>query len=114
MIGHRCLWAREAAEGETEEPVAVGARLPRSGGDAFLRFPITGTKPASERPAIEILATEKRPEELGSHLRLWIILDGCNEDIVGRPYHLQPGPPLGRFSSAFFPPVMRTRGVGRL
>jgi len=54
-------------------------------------------------------------------MRLWIILDEYNQDIVGRSFHLEPEPPLGRFSKAFFLPLMKefiarragTRGVNR-
>jgi len=54
-------------------------------------------------------------------MRLWIILDEYNQDIVGRSFHLEPEPPLGRFSKAFFLPLMKefiarragARGVNR-
>jgi len=54
-------------------------------------------------------------------MRLWIILDEYNQDIVGQSFYLEPEPPLGRFSKAFFLPLMKefiarratTRGVNR-
>lgn len=125
VIRYPYLWAREAAQGETEgrklRPAVVGVRLPRREGDALLLFPITSTQPGSERFAVEIPDTEKRRAGLESHLRLWIILDDYNEDVIGRSFYLEPEPPLGRFSKAFFLPVMRNfvarrrraRGVNR-
>jgi hypothetical protein len=38
---------------------------------------------------------------------LWIILDEFNEDAIGRSFRLEPEPPLGRFSRAFFLPLLR-------
>jgi len=40
-------------------------------------------------------------------LRLWIILDEFNSDIIGRSFYLEPEPPMGRFSKAFFLPILR-------
>jgi hypothetical protein len=37
----------------------------------------------------------------------WLILDEFNEDAIGRSFYLEPDPPLGRFSRAFFLPLMR-------
>jgi hypothetical protein len=64
---------------------------------------------------------EKRRAGLNSTLQLWIILDEYNQDTIGQPFYLEPQPPLGRFSKAFFLPLMRefiarranTRGVNR-
>jgi hypothetical protein len=54
-------------------------------------------------------------------LRLWIILDEYNQDIVGQSFYLEPKPQLGRLSKAFFLPLMKefiarrssSRGVNR-
>lgn len=40
-------------------------------------------------------------------MRLWIILDEFNTDRVGRSFYLEPDPPIGRFSKAFFLPLLR-------
>jgi hypothetical protein len=61
---------------------------------------------------------EKRRAWLDATVRLWIILD---EYIVGQSFYLEPEPPLGRFSKAFFLPLMKefisrragARGVNR-
>lgn len=111
VIRYPYLWAREAAQGETEgrkaRPVTVGVRLPRPTGDALVLFPITTKTPEAGRFAIEIPDTEKRRAGLDARLRLWIVLDDYNEDIIGRSFYLEPEPPLGRCSKAFFLPVVQ-------
>jgi hypothetical protein len=64
---------------------------------------------------------EKRRTGLDATLRLRIIVDEYNQDIVGRSFYLEPEPPLGRYSKAFFLPLMKefisrragTRGANR-
>lgn len=120
------LWVREAKRGETEgrksRPVAVGVRIARPGGeDVLVLFPITSQSPSPDRFAAEIPEMEKRRAGLDVSLRLWIILDEYNQDIIGRSFYLEPEPPLGRFSKAFFLPLMKSfiarranvRGVNR-
>ena len=120
------LWANEAQRGETEgrksRQVAIGVRMAKpEGDDVLLLFPITSKAPERGRFAVEIPETEKRRAGLDGDMRLWIILNEYNLDIVGRSFYLEPEPPLGRFSKAFFLPVMRefiarrsrTRGVNR-
>ncbi len=106
------LWAREAAHGETEgrkpRPVTVGVRIPKpKGDDVLVLFPITSQEPARDRFAAEIPDTEKRRAGLDGTLRLWIILDEYNQDVIGRSFYLEPEPPLGYFSKAFFLPLLR-------
>lgn len=121
------LWVREAEPGETEgrklRPVAVGVRIARpKGEDLLLLFPITSQPPVPDRFATEIPETEKRRAGLDVAMRLWIILDEYNQDVIGRSFYLEPEPPLGRFSKAFFLPLMkefiarraRARGINRL
>lgn len=120
------LWAREAERGETEgrkhRPVAVGVRISRPRGeDLLVLFPITSQPPAPDRLAVELPDTEKRRAGLDAMIRLWLVLDEYNQDVVGQSFYLEPEPPLGRFSKAFFLPVMKefiarragTRGVNR-
>ena len=120
------LWVREAECGETEgrkpRPVAVGVRIARpKGEDVLVLFPITSQPPSSDRFAAEIPEMEKRRAGLDSTLRLWIILDEYNQDTIGRSFYLEPEPPIGRFSKAFFLPLMKefiarrgdTHGVNR-
>ena len=111
VVRYPYLWAREARRGETEgrksRPVAVGVRLARADGDLILFFPITTKEPGPERFAAEVPIIEKQRAGLDRDLRLWIILDEYNSDVVGRSFYLEPDPPIGRFSKAFFLPLMR-------
>ncbi len=111
VIRYPYLWAREAHKGETEgrkeRPVAVGVRLPRPDGDLVLFFPISTKQPEPARFSAEIPAIEKRRAGLDTDLRLWIILDEFNTDRFGRSFYLEPDPPIGRFSKAFFLPLLR-------
>ncbi len=70
-------------------------------------FPITSKEPARGRFAAEIPDTEKRRAGLDGALRLWIVLDEYNQDVIGRSFYLEPEPPLGYFSKAFFLPLLR-------
>jgi len=111
VIRYPYLWARQARKGETEgrkdRPVAVGVRLARPDGDLVLFFPITTKQPEQARFAAEIPAIETRRAGLDADQRLWIILDEFNTDIVGRSFYIEPEPPIGRFSKAFFLPLLR-------
>ena len=108
VIRYPYLWVREAKRGETEgrkgRPVAVGVRLQRSGGDLLLLFPITSQHPEPGGFAVEIPDIEKRRAGLEVALRLWIVFDEYNTDVIGQSYYLEPDPPIGRFSKAFFLP----------
>jgi len=72
-----------------------------------LFFPITTKQPEKGRFAAEIPTIEKRRAGLDTDLRLWIILDEYNTDIVGQSFYLESEPPIGRFSKAFFLPLLR-------
>jgi hypothetical protein len=58
--------------------------------------------------AVEVPETERRRAGLDGSVRLWIILDEYNQDIIGQSFYLEPEPSLGRFSKAFFLPVLKT------
>ena len=111
VIRYPYLWAREAGRGETEgrkdRPVAVGVRMPRPDGDLVLFFPITTKQPEASRFAAEVPTIEKRRAGLDADRRLWIIFDEFNTDIIGNSFYLEPEPLLGRFSKAFFLPLLR-------
>ena len=112
VVRFHYLWARQAAHGETEgrkfRPVAVGVRIPKpEGEDVLVLFPITSQQPAPERFAAEIPDTEKRRAGLDGAMRLWLILDEYNQDVIGRSFYLEPEPPLGYFSKAFFLPLLQ-------
>ena len=126
VIRYAYLWARQADQGETEgrksRPVVVGVRLARpKGDDVILLFPITSQEPSRSRFAAEIPAIEKRRGGLASELRLWLVLDEYNQDVIGRSFYLEPGPKIGQFSKAFLLPLLQAaiarreqfRGVNR-
>ena len=50
---------------------------------------------------------EKRRAGLDAGIRLWIVLDEYNQDVVGRSFYLEPEPPLGYFGKAFFLPLLQ-------
>lgn len=81
--------------------------MPRPSGDIILFFPVTSKQPSPDRFAAEIPDTEKRRAGLDTDLRLWIILDEFNSDIVGQSFYLEPEPPVGQFSKVFFLPLLR-------
>ncbi|WP_119391750.1 hypothetical protein [Taklimakanibacter lacteus] len=111
VIEYPFLWSIEAQRGETEgrkpRPAAVGVRIPRASGDILLLFPITTKQPEMDRFAVEVPDIEKRRAGLDPQARSWLILDEYNEDIIGQSFYLEPTPPLGQFSRAFFLPVIR-------
>lgn len=111
VISYPFLWVREAEKGETEgrkpRPAVVALRLARPGGDAVVLLPITTQTPARDRTVMEVPDTEKQRAGLEIATRCWIILDEFNTDIIGKSYYLEPGPPLGAFSRAFFLPVAK-------
>lgn len=106
------LWSRQAQRGETEgrkdRPVVVAFRLrPKRGRERIIILPITTKMPSPDRFASEIPDPEKRRAGLNSGLRLWIILDDANDDVLGQSYYLRDQIPLGRFSKAYFAPLMQ-------
>lgn len=126
VISYPYLWVREARRGEIEgrkqRPAAVGIRITVPiGEDLLILFPITTQPPQPDRFAVEIPEMERRRAGLDSTARLWLILDEYNEDVIGRSFYLEDEPPLGRFSKAFFLPLMRefirrrsqARGINR-
>jgi hypothetical protein len=70
-------------------------------------FPITSQPPLPGRFAAEIPEMEKRRAGLDAALRLWIILDEYNQDSIKQSFYLEPEPPLGYLSKAFFLPLIK-------
>lgn len=79
-----------AAGGRRRENAAAGAK-----------------QPEAARFAVEVPAIEKRRAGFDADRRLWIIFDEFNTDIVGNSFYLEPEPPTGRFSKAFFLLLLR-------
>lgn len=85
-----------------------GCQITRpKGDDVLVLFPITSQPPSSDRFAAEIPEMEKRRAGLDATLRLRIILDEYNQDGIAQSFYLEPEPPLGHFSKAFFLPLMK-------
>jgi len=103
-IGRR-VKAKQRAE--NERPVAVGVRIEHADGDLVLFFPITTKQPERGRFAFEIPTIEKRRAGLDADRQLWLIMDEFNSDRIGHSFYIEPEPPIGRFSKAFFLPILR-------
>jgi len=73
----------------------------------ILLFPITTKEPGPERFSAELPPIEKKRAGLDPTLRLWLIMDEFNTDVVGRSFYLEPDSPIGRLSKAFFLPLLR-------
>lgn len=109
VIVYPYLWAREAGKGETSgrksRPTVVVVRKPSANGDIIALLAITSQQPSQARSAVEIPDIEKRRAGLSGDMRLWIILDEYNVDVIGSSSYLEPKPPIGAFSRAFFLPL---------
>lgn len=111
VILYPYLWCWQSEAGETEgrkkRPTAVSVRIKRKDGDVLLLLPITSKMPDASRRALEIPDMEKHRAGLDRSLRLWIILDEFNTDMVGQSWYLEPNAVIGQFSKAFFLPVLK-------
>ncbi|SMH41273.1 hypothetical protein [Mesorhizobium australicum] len=111
VIRYPYLWARQSSKGETEgrkdRPAAVAVRLPRPDGDVLVLLAITSKAPLPDQRAVEIPEAEKKRAGLSAGMRLWIVIDEANVDVIGRSFYLLPDPALGSFSDGFFVPVVR-------
>lgn len=107
------LWARETKRGETEgrknRPAVIAVTLTPEDGDAtvFL-LAITTKAPTKGETAVPVPETERRRSGLASDIPLWIILDECNVDIVGRSYYLTPDGRQGAVSPRFLRQIKAT------
>ena len=100
------LWKREQSAGKSEgvknRPCAL-ALLKRSknGLSQIMLVPIT-TKPQDKNPyAVEVPEIEKKRAGLDMTLRLWVVTQEYNVDIVERSYYFEPHVQLGSFSMSF-------------
>jgi len=69
--------------------------------------PITSKAPDQGRVALEIPETEARRARLDTHLKLWVVLDELNADILEASYTLEDRSPRGSFSAAFTDAILR-------
>jgi hypothetical protein len=112
VVRYPYLWRHQAESGETEgrkdRPVAVALRIGKVDGlESIVVIPITSKMPEPGRIATEIPHVEKRRAGLDPDLRLWIILDEANIDVVGKSYYLVDREPLGHFSKSYFIPIVK-------
>ncbi len=109
VIVYAYLWAREAGKGETSgrksRPATVVVRKTSANGDVIALLAITSQQLSRARSAVEIPDIEKRRAGLSGDIRLWIILDEYNVDVIGSSFYFEPKPPVGAFSRAFFLPL---------
>ena len=85
----------------------VGFRLKqRLGVDRIVVLPITSKEPDPGRFSSEIPASEKRRAGLNTNMRLWLILDDANSDVLGKSHYLEEKPILGRFSKSYILPLL--------
>jgi hypothetical protein len=106
------LWHRQAEAGETEgrkeRPVAVTFRIGTIDGlEHIIVIPITSKAPLADQLAVELPQIEKRRAGLDQNMRLWLVLDEANIDVVGKSYYLRDQQPIGHLSKSFFIPVAR-------
>lgn len=117
VIRYPYLWDRQASRGETEgrkeRPTAVAVRLSGREGDRLVLLAITSSEPAMDRRAVEIPDREKKRAGLSGDLRLWIVVDEANIDVIGRSFYLRDEPPLGEFGRSFFRSVLRAMLASR-
>lgn len=78
------------------KPVFATSDLSRKSGD------IIAGRLASEIPEIE-----KRRTGLDPSLRLWIVLDEANIDVIGKSYYLMDQEPMGHFSRPYLIPLAK-------
>lgn len=112
VIEYHYLWKWQADRGETEgrkkRPSCVVLVVKNHSGNHFLFIaPITSKEPVAGRQAIEIPETEARRAQLDRHIRLWIMVDELNADILEQSYTLEDRKPRGQFSSAFTDKIIR-------
>jgi len=123
VIEYHYHWKWQADKGETagrkKRPSCVVLVVKDIAGNHLLFLaPITSKEPSTDRQAILISETEARRANLERDLRLWIIVDELNADILETSYTLEDRVPRGQFSQAFTDKLIRAvqevRGSGVL
>lgn len=106
------LWRREhdagAEHGRKTRPTALVATVVgKDGRTNLFLLPITSKAPGEDRLSLEVPQIERRRAGLDSDLRLWVIIDEYNHDILETSFYLDPNGRLGAFSSAFNAKTLR-------
>lgn len=102
-------WQHERGETEGRKPrptVFVACVRDASGRTNLFILPITKTPPGTDRLAVEIPPLERARAGLEADLRLWVMVDEYNHDILETSFYLDPNGRIGRFSSAFHKKVL--------
>lgn len=112
VIEYHYLWKWQAERGETEgrkhRPCCI-VLVVRNQAQNHVLFiaPITSKEPTPDRQAIVIPETEARRANLDRGLRLWVVVDELNADVLENSYTLDERTPRGRFSPAFTNQIIR-------
>ncbi|WP_393925428.1 hypothetical protein [Yoonia sp. R2-816] len=69
-------------------------------------LPITSKEPVASRLAMEVPQIERKRAGLSSDIRLWVIMDEYNHDILETSFSLDPNGKIGTFSSVFIGKVL--------
>jgi len=106
------LWrwqhARNETEGRKNRPISfVAIAKTHSGEHVLFILPITSKQPDAETHAIEIPQTELRRAGLNISLKLWIVIDEYNLDMLERSFYFEPGGKIGSFSPKFRLTIIR-------
>lgn len=106
------LWRREhemgAENGRKARPTALVTTFVDGNGftNLFL-LPITSKEPQKERVSLEIPPIERRRAGLSSDMRLWVMLDEYNHDLLETSFYFEPNGKRGEFSSVFTQKTLR-------
>ena len=112
VFDYHYLWKWQADRAETEgrkkRPSCVVIVVTNQAGQHVMFIaPITSKAPGPGRSALEIPQTEARRAGLEIDLRLWVILDELNADILETSYTLEERTTRGSFSPAFTDAILR-------
>lgn len=100
------LWRREheagAEDGRKPRPTAmVATAVGKDGRTNLFILPITSKEPGADRLAMEVPQIERARAGLDATMRLWVILDEYNHDILEGSFYLDPNGKRGELSPAF-------------
>ena len=100
------LWRREheagAEHGRKSRPTALVATVvDHDGRTNLFILPITSKKPGEDRLAMEVPQMDRARAGLDSGMRLWVILDEYNHDVLETSFYFDPNGRRGEFSPVF-------------
>jgi hypothetical protein len=89
------------ALGGAPNTAAVGVRQPHPNSDDFVPpFPATNREPPPSRVEAEIPATDPCRGRLAAHIRRWLRPGERDQNVLGRPLHLEPDSRPGQVGNA--------------